>query len=316
MFRYVIRRVLSAIPVMLIVSAAVFTLLYLTPGDPAYVILGPDARPDQVEELRERLGLNQPWYVQLARWYGRLAQGDLGNSLFLNQPVGQAIRERAEPTLMLTFLALLVAFAIGLPTGVLSALRRGRAVDTLVMLVAIIGVSMPSFWLGLNLIYLFGVQAKLLPVAGYQPLSAGLGENLRYLVMPAITLGLAQGALLARMTRSMMLETLNEDYVRTARAKGVNEGGVVMRHALRNALIPLVTVLGLSFAILLGGAVITEQVFNIPGVGRLLIQAISRRDYPVVQGVVLVVAGMYVFVNLLVDIVYGYLDPRLRQSRA
>ena len=315
MFRYVIRRVLSAIPVMLIVSAAVFTLLYLTPGDPAYVILGPDARIDQIEELRERLGLNQPWYVQLARWYGRLAQGDLGTSLFLNQPVGQAIRERAEPTLMLTLLALLVSMAIGLPTGVLSALRRGRWVDTLVMLVAIIGVSMPTFWLGLNLIYLFGVQAKVLPVAGYQPLSAGLGENLRYLVMPAITLGLAQGALLARMTRSMMLETLNEDYVRTARAKGLNEGGVVMRHALRNALIPLVTVIGLSFAVLLGGAVITEQVFNIPGVGRLLIQAISRRDYPVVQGVVLVVAGMYVLVNLLVDIVYGYLDPRLRQSR-
>lgn len=316
MFRYVIRRVLSAIPVMLIVSAAVFTLLYLTPGDPAYVILGPDARPDQIEELRERLGLNEPWYVQLAKWYGRLAQGDLGNSLFLNQPVTRAIVERAEPTLMLTLLALLVAIAIGLPTGVLSALRRGRWVDTLVMLVAIVGVSMPTFWLGLNLIYLFGVQAKILPVAGYQPLSAGLGENLRYLVMPAITLGLAQGALLARMTRSMMLETLNEDYVRTARAKGLNEGGVVMRHALRNALIPLVTVIGLSFAILLGGAVITEQVFNIPGVGRLLIQAISRRDYPVVQGVVLVVAGMYVFVNLLVDIVYGYLDPRLRQSRA
>ena len=316
MFRYVIRRVLSAIPVMLIVSAAVFTLLYLTPGDPAYVILGPDARIDQIEELRERLGLNQPWYVQLARWYGRLAQGDLGNSLFLNQPVGQAIRERAEPTLMLTLLALLVALAIGVPTGVLSALRRGRWVDTLVMLVAIIGVSMPSFWLGLNLIYLFGVQAKVLPVAGYQPLSAGLGENLRYLVMPAITLGLAQGALLARMTRSMMLDTLNEDYVRTARAKGLSERGVVLRHALRNAFIPLVTVIGLSFAVLMGGAVITEQVFNIPGVGRLLIQAISRRDYPVVQGVVLVVAGMYVFVNLLVDIVYGYLDPRLRQSRA
>ena len=316
MFRYVIRRILSAIPVMLIVSAAVFTLLYLTPGDPAYVILGPDARPEQVEELRERLGLNEPWYVQLAKWYGRLAQGDLGTSLFLNQPVTQAIVDRAEPTLMLTLLALLVAIAIGLPTGVLSALRRGRWVDTVVMLVAIIGVSMPTFWLGLNLIYLFGVQAKILPVAGYQPLSAGLGENLRYLVMPALTLGLAQGALLARMTRSMMLDTLNEDYVRTARAKGLNESGVVMRHALRNALIPLVTVIGLSFAILLGGAVITEQVFNIPGVGRLLIQAISRRDYPVVQGVVLVVAGMYVFINLLVDIVYGYLDPRLRQSRA
>jgi peptide/nickel transport system permease protein len=313
--RYVIRRALAAIPVMLIVSAAVFTLLYLTPGDPAYVILGPDARPDQVEELRERLGLNEPWYVQLAKWYGRLAQGDLGTSLFLNQPVARAIVERAEPTIMLTTLALLVALAIGLPAGVISALRRGRVADTLVMLIAIVGVSMPTFWLGLNLIYLFGVSAKVLPVAGYQPLSAGLWENLRYLIMPAITLGLAQGALLARMTRSMMLETLNEDYVRTARAKGLAERGVVLRHALRNAFIPLITVIGLSFAVLMSGAVITEQVFNIPGVGRLLIQAISRRDYPVVQGVVLIVAGMYVLINLFVDIIYGYLDPRLRQSR-
>ena len=316
MFRYVIRRVLAAIPVMLIVSAAVFTLLYLTPGDPAYVILGPDARPDQIEELRERLGLNEPWYVQLGKWYGRLARGDLGTSLFLNQPVLTAIVERAEPTMLLTLFALLIAVSIGLPAGVFSALRRGRMVDALLMLIAILGVSMPSFWLGLNLIYLFGVQAKVLPVAGYQPLSAGLGENLRYLVLPAITLGLAQGALLARMTRSMMLDTLNEDYVRTARAKGLAQTAVVMRHALRNALIPLVTVIGLSFAVLIGGAIITEQVFNIPGVGRLLIQAISRRDYPVVQGVTLVVAGLYVLINLLVDILYGILDPRIRQSRA
>ena len=316
MFRYVIRRILAAIPVMLIVSAAVFTLLYLTPGDPAYVILGPDATTERVEELRERLGLNEPWYVQLGKWYGRLAQGDLGTSLFLNQPVLTAIIERAEPTMLLTLLALLVAVSIGVPAGVFSALRRGRMVDALLMLIAILGVSMPSFWLGLNLIYLFGVQAKVLPVAGYQPLSAGLGENLRYLVLPAITLGLAQGALLARMTRSMMLDTLNEDYVRTARAKGLAQTGVVMRHALRNALIPLVTVIGLSFAVLIGGAIITEQVFNIPGVGRLLIQAISRRDYPVVQGVTLVVAGLYVLINLLVDILYGILDPRIRQSRA
>jgi len=280
------------------------------------VILGPDATTERVEELRERLGLNEPWYVQLGKWYGRLAQGDLGTSLFLNQPVLTAIIERAEPTMLLTLLALLVAVSIGVPAGVFSALRRGRMVDALLMLIAILGVSMPSFWLGLNLIYLFGVQAKVLPVAGYQPLSAGLGENLRYLVLPAITLGLAQGALLARMTRSMMLDTLNEDYVRTARAKGLAQTGVVMRHALRNALIPLVTVIGLSFAVLIGGAIITEQVFNIPGVGRLLIQAISRRDYPVVQGVTLVVAGLYVLINLLVDILYGILDPRIRQSRA
>jgi peptide/nickel transport system permease protein len=312
-FRYVIRRILAAIPVMIIVTAAVFTLLYLTPGDPAGVILGPDATPERIAELRQRLGLDDPFYVQMFRWYGKLFQGDLGNSLFLNQPVARAILDRAEPTLLLTLLALLVALVIGLPTGIIAALGRGRLVDTLV---AIVGVSMPTFWLGLNLIYVFAVSLRWLPLAGYQGLEQGPQETIRYLIMPAITLGLAQGALLARMTRSMMLETLGEDYVRTARAKGLNKPAVVIKHALRNALIPLVTVIGLSFAVLMGGAVITEQVFNIPGVGRLLIQAIGRRDYPLVQGIVLIIALMYVLINLVVDIVYGILDPRLRQSRA
>jgi peptide/nickel transport system permease protein len=314
--RYIIRRLLAAIPVMVMVATAVFLLLFLTPGDPAAVILGPDARTEQVEELRERLGLNDPVHVQLLRWYGRLLQGDLGQSLFLNRPVLQAIWERAEPTLLLTGLALLISVAVGLPTGVLAAIRRGRWVDTSSMFVAIGGVSMPTFWLGLNLIFVFGVVLQWLPVAGYQSLSAGLWENLRYLLMPAVTLGLAQAALLARLTRSMMLETLGEDYVRTARAKGLAEPQVVTAHAFRNALIPLLTVIGLIFAALMGGAVITEQVFNIPGVGRLLIQAVARRDYPVVQGVVLVVAGLYVLINLVVDLLYGYLDPRIRQARA
>lgn len=315
MLRVVIRRLLAAIPVMVLVATGVFLLLFLTPGDPAAVILGPDAKPEQVAELRAKLGLDQPVYVQLVQWYARLLHGDLGQSIFLNRPVTAAIAERAEPTILLTILALLVAVVVGLPAGVVSALRRGRWQDTSVMLVAIGGVSMPTFWLGLNLIFVFGVLFRWLPVAGYQPLSAGLWENLRYMIMPAVTLGLAQGALLARMTRSMMLETLGEDYVRTARAKGLAEDRVVLAHALRNALIPLVTVIGLSFAILIGGAVITEQVFNIPGVGRLLIQAVARRDYPVVQGVVLIVAGLYVIINLLVDILYAYLDPRLRQVR-
>ena len=295
----------------------VFTLLYLTPGDPAGVILGPDATPERINELRERLGLNDPWHVQLLRWYGNLLRGDLGNSLSVaNHTVVQAIAERAEPTILLTLFSLSVALLIGLPTGIISALGRGRWVDTLVMLIAIIGVSMPTFWLGLNLIWVFAVTMRLLPLAGYQGLENGFGETARYLIMPSVTLGLAQGALLARMTRSMMLETLGEDYVRTARAKGLNRPAVVIRHALRNALIPLVTVIGLSFAVLLGGAVITEQVFNIPGVGRLLIQAIGRRDYPLVQGIVLMIALIYVLINLLIDILYGVLDPRLRQSRA
>ncbi len=317
MSRYIIRRVLAAIPVMLIVTTTVFTLLYLTPGDPAGVILGPDATPERINELRERLGLNDPWHVQMLRWYGKLAQGDLGDSLSVsNRTVAQAIAERAEPTILLTSLALLVSLLLGVPAGILSALGRGRWVDALVMFIAILGVSMPSFWLGLNLIYVFAVSMRVLPLAGYQGLDQGPQETIRYLILPAITLGLAQGALLARMTRSMMLETLNEDYVRTAWAKGLDKPAVVIGHALRNALIPLVTVIGLSFAVLMGGAVITEQVFNIPGVGRLLIQAIGRRDYPLVQGIVLIIALMYVLINLAVDLVYGILDPRLRQSRA
>jgi peptide/nickel transport system permease protein len=312
MIQYLIRRVLAAIPVMLLVATAVFLLLFLTPGDPAAVILGPDAKPDQIAELRARLGLDQPVYVQLGNWYLRLLRGDLGRSIFENRPVTEAIVSRAEPTLLLTTLATLVAVALGLTMGVTAALRPGRWQDTGAMLVAIGGVSMPTFWLGLNLIFVFGVLLGWLPVAGYQPLSSGLWESLRYLILPSITLGLFQAALLARLTRSMMLETLGDDYVRTARAKGLAEHAVVLRHAFRNAAIPLVTVIGLIFAALIGGAVITEQVFNIPGVGRMLIQAVARRDYPVVQGVVMIVAGLYVLINLFVDLLYGYLDPRLR----
>jgi peptide/nickel transport system permease protein len=312
LIEYLIRRVLAAIPVMLLVATAVFLLLFLTPGDPAAVILGPDAKPEQVAELRARLGLDQPVYVQLGNWYMRLLRGDLGRSIFEDRPVTEAIASRAEPTLLLTFLATLVAITLGLTMGIVAALRPGRWQDTGAMLVAIGGVSMPTFWLGLNLIFVFGVLLGWLPVAGYEPLQSGLWESLRYLILPSITLGLFQAALLARLTRSMMLETLGDDYVRTARAKGLAEHAVVLRHAFRNAAIPLVTVIGLIFAALLGGAVITEQVFNIPGVGRLLIQAVARRDYPVVQGVVMIVAGLYVVINLLVDLLYGYLDPRLR----
>jgi len=300
---------------MVMVATAVFLLLFLTPGDPAAVILGPDARPEQVAELRARLGLDQPAYVQLGNWYLRLVRGDLGQSIFENRPVTEAIMSRAEPTLLLTTLATLVAVSLGLTMGLLAALRHGRWQDNGAMLVAIGGVSMPTFWLGLNLIFVFGVVLGWLPVAGYQPLSSGLWESLRYLILPSVTLGLFQAALLARLTRSMMLETLGDDYVRTARAKGLAEHAVVIRHAFRNALIPLLTVIGLIFAALMGGAVITEQVFNIPGVGRMLIQAVARRDYPVVQGVVMIVAALYVLINLVVDMLYGYLDPRLRFNR-
>ena len=314
MLAYLIRRLLLAIPVVFVVAAGVFLLLYLTPGDPASVILGPDASPQRIAELRQQLGLDQPVAIQVARWFGRLFHGDLGQSIYLNLPVIQTIRDRAEPTLMLTLLATLFAILLGLPIGILSATRAGSWFDLGAMLVALGGISMPSFWVGLNLIFVFAVLIGVLPVAGYQPISKGLWEHLRYLLMPAITLGFAQAALIARMARSLMLDVLREDYVRTARSKGVGEQKVVLSHALRNAMVPLVTVMGLTFAILMGGAVITEQVFNIPGIGRLLVQSVLRRDYPVVQGIVLVIAINYVLINLCVDILYGWFDPRVRHS--
>ena len=314
MLAYILRRVLLAIPVMFVVAGGVFLLLYLTPGDPVSVILGPDASPQQIAELRQRLGLDQPVLVQVVRWFGRLLVGDLGESIYLNRPVLQTLLERAEPTLMLTLLATLFAILLGLPIGIVSATRAGSWADLGAMLVAMGGISMPSFWVGLNLIFVFAVVLGVFPVAGYQPLSRGLWENLRYLALPAVTLGFAQAALLARMSRSMMLDVLREDYVRTARAKGLAERTVVLVHALKNAMVPLVTVMGLTFAILMGGAVITEQVFNIPGLGRLLVQSVLRRDYPVVQGIVLVIAFNYVAINLLVDILYGFFDPRVRHS--
>ncbi len=314
MLAYTIRRLALTIPVMFVVATAVFLLLHLTPGDPVGVILGSDATEQQKTELRHKLNLDQPWYEQLVHWYGNTARGDLGTSIFLNKPVGRAIIDRIQPTLLLTLCASAVAIGVGLPAGIFAARRRGTWLDFGSMLVAMVGVSMPTFLLGLNLIFLFAVTLNWLPVAGYRPLSDGLWPALRYLILPAITLGAAQGALLARMTRSMMLDVLNQDYVRTARAKGLREGNVVLRHALRNALIPLITVIGLTFAILMGGAVVTEQVFNIPGVGRLLIQAVTRRDYPLVQGVVLFIAMIYVLINLLVDLLYAVLDPRVITS--
>lgn len=314
MLAYTLRRLLLLIPVMLLVATGVFLLLRLTPGDPAGVILGPDATEERRLELRETLGLDDPLVVQYGRWLGKMAQGDLDRSLFLDQPVAEALLERAEPTLLLTFLALLVAVVLGIPTGIIAARSRGTWLDLSSMGVAMVGIAMPTFWLGLNLIFIFAVLLRWLPVAGYAPLSEGLWESLRYMILPAITLGVAQGALLARMTRSMMLEVLNQDYVRTARSKGLTEKGVILRHALRNAFLPLMTVIGLSFAALMSGAVVTEQIFNIPGVGRLLIQAIGRRDFPLVQGAVLVIAAIYVLINLLVDLLYAVIDPRIRHA--
>jgi peptide/nickel transport system permease protein len=309
---YLLQRVVAVIPVMLVVATVAFVLIHLAPGDPASIIAGPYAAPEDVAKLRHQLGLDQPLPVQLVRWYGRLLRGDLGDSIFLRRPVLEAIVERLEPTVLLTAWATLIAVLIGVPAGVLSARHHNSAVDQSFMALALLGLSIPNFLLGLLMILVFGVGLQWLPVAGYVPLDSGLWPNLRSLIMPSISLGLVQSALIARITRSSMLDVLREQYILAGRAKGLDERVLVYKHALKNAIIPTLTVVGITFAILIGGAVVIETVFNIPGLGRLIISAVLRRDYPVIQGVVLLIAVAYTLVNLMVDLAYLALDPRIR----
>jgi peptide/nickel transport system permease protein len=309
---YLVRRVLALIPVMAVVVTIVFLLIHLIPGDPVSVMLGPDATPAQVEDTRRALGLDRPLPEQLWKFYARVLQGDLGRSYFLDRPVTTALWERAEPTAVLTLSALLVAVVIGVPSGIVAGAYPGSAWDRVLMTAALLGVCIPGFWLSLNFIYLFAVNLGWLPAAGYASLLTDPVAALRYMVLPAVSLGFNQSALIARIARSCMLEVLQQDYIRTARAKGLSQRVVVYLHAFRNALVPVVTVIGITMAILIGGAVVTEIVFNIPGLGRLIISAILRRDYPVVQGVVLVTAAAYVLINLAVDVVYAFIDPRIR----
>lgn len=311
---YLLKRLLALVPVILVVGTVIFTLIHLIPGDPTVYILGPEATQQELADLRRVMGLDEPLLTQYVRWFGQMLTGDLGRSIFLKQPVTQAIVQRLEPTLILTLLSLAIAIGLGLPAGVLAAARRGSWLDHLVQMLAPLGLSTPNFWLGLNMAILFGVNLEWFPVAGYRPLSGGVGSSLSYMVLPALTLGLSETAIIARMTRSTMLEVLRHDYMRTARAKGLKEFTVISRHALRNAMIPILTVIGLTMASLMNGAVVTEQIFNLPGIGRLFISAIFRRDYPVVQGVVLFTAMIYVFVNLLVDLTYVWLDPRVKYA--
>jgi peptide/nickel transport system permease protein len=312
MFVYLVRRLLAVIPVMAVVVTVVFLLIHLIPGDPVSVMLGPEASPAQIEATRRSLGLDRPIHEQLLGFYARVLRGDLGQSYFLDRPVTTAIIERAEPTLMLMACAMLVAVAIGVPSGVVAAAHRGSVWDRTLMLGSLLGVCVPGFWLSLNFIYLFAVRLGWLPAAGYASVLTDPVAALRYMVLPAVSLGFNQSALIARISRSCMLEALQQDYVRTARAKGLPERAVTYAHAFRNALVPVVTVIGVTTAVLIGGAVVTEIVFNIPGLGRLVISAILRRDYPVVQGVVLVTAAVYVLINLAVDVLYAFIDPRIR----
>lgn len=312
MTRYILRRSVALLPVLLIVATVGFVLIHLAPGDPAAVMLGPDATPQEVEALRHILGLDQPLILQLARWYARVLQGDLGYSIFLHRPVIQAITERLEPTVLLTTMSLAVGVAMGVPAGIIAAVRRNSWVDQATMGLALCGLTVPSFWLGLNLILVFSLYLGLFPVAGYTPFKESVPAALRSLVLPALTLGFTGSALIARMTRSSMLEVLSEDYIRTARSKGSPERKVIYRHALRNAMIPTLTVIGLTIGGLLAGAVVTETVFALPGVGRLVISSVLRRDYPVIQGVLMFIGSMYVLVNLLIDILYVSLNPRIK----
>jgi peptide/nickel transport system permease protein len=315
MIRYFIYRLLSAIPILAIVSLASFLFIFLVPGDPAAEIAGPGATKEEVERIRGQLGLDEPVHVQMFAYYRRLFRGDLGRSILLNRSVTEAIIERAPVTLSLTGIALAISMTIAIALGVAAAVRQNTWVDQSAMTVALLGLSLPDFWVGLVMIYAFAVLLGWLPTGGYVELSKGVWPWLRSMTMPALALAITQLGLLARMTRATMLEVLNQDYIRTARAKGVPERSVVDKHALSNALIPMVTVMGLIVGILLGGAVVIEQVFALPGVGRLIIGAILRRDYPVIQGGLFLTATIFVFVNLAVDILYAFLDPRVRYER-
>ncbi len=312
MASYLAYRLLSALPVLAVVSLASFLLIFLVPGDPAAEIAGPGATSEEVARIRTQLGLDAPIRAQMLGYYGRLLRGDLGHSIMLNRSVTTAIIERAPVTLSLTAMALAISLTLAVILGVVAAVRQNTWVDQSCMTAALVGLSVPDFWVGLVMIYTFAVLLGWFPTGGYVELGHGLGPWLRSLIMPAVALGVTQLGLLARITRTAMLEVLGQDYVRTARAKGLPERVVIDKHALANALIPVVTVIGLIVGVLLGGAVVVEQVFSLPGAGRLVIGAILRRDYPVIQGGLLLTAVIFVFVNLAVDILYACLDPRVR----
>jgi peptide/nickel transport system permease protein len=296
-----------------LISLIAFTLVRLTPGDPASVVAGPDATGQEVERIRRAMGLDEPLLVQFKNWFGQVfLHGDLGDSLIQEQPVLEMIGQRAQPTLSLAAVGGLFSVLIGIPFGVIAAIHHNRWPDRFLMSAAIVGLSIPNFWLGVLLVLGLAIYLPLLPPAGFQSIQDGGLTSLRYLILPGIAIGAANAAFLARMVRSSMLDVLDQDYVRTARAKGLRERAVIYRHALRNAMIAPLTIIGLLVANLASGTVIIEIVFNVPGIGRLLINSVGRRDYPVMQGIILVTGLIYIFANLIVDLLYGVLDPRVK----
>jgi peptide/nickel transport system permease protein len=312
MFAYIVRRVLATIPVMVIVALFVFSLLYIAPGDPAAIIAGDQATPADIARIRVSLGLDRPFLVRFGDWAWHILHGDLGTSIFTNLPVTHMIAQRIEPTVSLMVLTLVFSVLIAVPLGVIAAWKQGSIIDRLVMVFAVFGFSVPVFVMGYVLAYIFALQLDWLPVQGFTPIEDGFWPFLRNLILPSLALGLIYIALIARITRATMLEVLSQDYIRTAKAKGVGQRAVLFLHALKNAAVPIVTVIGIGVALLIGGTVLTESVFAIPGLGRLTVDAILRRDYPIIQGVVLLFSFVYVLINLLVDLVYTLFDPRIR----
>ena len=312
MFAYIVRRLLATIPVMGVVAIFVFSLLYIAPGDPAAVIAGDLATSDDIARIHAQLGLDEPFLLRFGHWLWGVLHGDLGTSIFTNLPVTQLIGQRPEPTIALTLTTLVVTIAFAVPLGVIAAWKVGTWIDRSVMAVAVLGFSLPSFVLAYVLILVFSVEFDLLPVQGYVSIRDGFIPFIQHLILPSIALGLIYGALVARITRASMLDVLSQDYIRTAQAKGLANNDVLIGHALKNAAVPIATVIGIGLALLISGVIVTETVFAIPGIGRLTVDAILRRDYPIIQGVILLFSAAYVLVNLAVDISYTLLDPRVR----
>ncbi|HMB10969.1 ABC transporter permease [Saliniramus sp.] len=312
MLGYIVQRILAAIPVMGFVALFVFLLLRLTPGDPAAIIAGDTATPAQLAAIRERLGLTDPIYIQFLNWIGDLLRGDFGVSIISQQPVITMIAGRLEPTISLALTTITLSIIIAVPLGVIAAWKQGTIIDRLVMAISVIGFSVPIFVIGYVMIQIFSMQLGWFPVQGFRSITEGIGPFVERIFLPTISLTLLYIALIARITRTSMLEILNEDYVRTAHAKGLSDVRVLMRHALRNCAVPIVTVIGIGFALIISGVVVTESVFNLPGIGRLTVDAVLARDYPVIQAVILLASLVYVVINLLIDIAYVFLDPRIR----
>jgi len=311
MWGYIVRRLLATIPVVGVVAVFVFLLLHLAPGDPAAVVAGSYAMPKDVERIREKLGLNEPIYIQFGKWISNVVQGDLGDSIFSEMPVTTLIAQRIEPTLSLATTSILIAIVLAVPLGIVAAWKAGTWIDHMVMILAVLGFSIPVFVIGYVLMYGFSIRAQLFPVQGFVSIRQGLIPFLRTITLPSLALGLIYAALIARITRASLLEVLGEDYIRTAHAKGLQPRAVLLRHALKNAAIPIVTIIGVGIAMLIGGVVVTESVFNISGLGRLVVDSVLARDYPVIQGITLMFSGVYLLINLMVDISYTFLDPRI-----